>query len=166
MSRELFRTTFINRDSRLLKVYITCQYCIASLFLGMFLVLTGIMMMSYADDSLTDALTADQIKAKANNSQLFGQIVMISGCVLLVMAVILFFFSSLLFMRTTTTPPADNWRDFVEEQPQSQSTQEEVILSESTTDVNDFDGIEEDVDNRFEGDSDNQTRDKSKRTAV
>ena len=82
------------------------------------------------------------------------------------MAVILFFFSSLLFMRTTTTPPADNWRDFVEEQPQSQSTQEEVILSESTTDVNDFDGIEEDVDNRFEGDSDNQTRDKSKRTAV
>ena len=76
------------------------------------------------------------------------------------MAIILFFFSSILFLRTTTTPPEDNWINFVESQPHS--AQEEVILSEGTADVNDCNGIDEGVDNLFEGDSDNQTHDKTR----
>ncbi len=160
MSRELFRTTFINRDTRLLKVYITCQYCIASLFLGMFLVLSGIMITSYVENyRIEEGLTKEQIEEKTSNSQLFGSIILISGCLLLIMAIILFFVSAILFLRTTTSPPEDNWINFIENQRQTTSP-EEVILSESVGNVTEFDGIDERVDNLFEGDSDNTTRDK------
>src|SRR5882724_7185039 len=135
MSGELFRTTFINRDPRLLKVYISCQYCIASLFLGMFLVLSGIMVSSYYSDiHRNKGLTESQIKY---NSKMFGLIIMISGCVLLFLALILFFYSALMFLKTKTTPPEDNWINLVEDNPQTHSA---LIVPQNDVVVNGFDG--------------------------
>ena len=157
MPRELFRTTFIQRDSRLIKVYVTCQYCIASLFLGMFLVLSGIMITSYAENYRKDDLTEEQLQQKTRNSQIFGSIIMIAGLVLLVMAVILFFFSALLFMRTTTHPPSDNqWISMYNED--EEGTQRSGQRDTRPTDARELNDSSDDIEDGT--DVDHRIRDK------
>ncbi len=125
--RELFRGSIINRDSRLIPVYVSCQYSIASLFFGMFLVLSGVMVTTNAeneDENHINQSDANYFSNKNRTSRIVGLILLIAGCISISLAIILFFYASLMFMKTTTTPP--DWNC-------SQELPQEVVVCSQTS---------------------------------
>lgn len=141
--RELFRGSIINRDSRLIPVYVSCQYCIACLFLGMFLILSGIMITTFAEDEEKTFIESEvHYKPNGNSTaKAVGLIILISGCIVISLAIILFFYASLMFLKTTSTPPEENWESLQEHPP-------EIVVSPDPIDSEGHNGINTSADNQ------------------
>lgn len=117
----IFRTRIANRDPRYPLIIHLCNYFFAGLFMGMFLILSGVMLTTYAEEhqSLAPKLPPsvagsvvdgddhyqNKLYDKVWLANVLGISLLIIGCILIGLAFLTLVIASVMYLQTTTRPP-------------------------------------------------------------
>lgn len=113
MPNELFRTAIVSRDPRYPFIITLCNYSLASLFLGMFLILSGVMLTTFTEQKQSSNQEANDKKSKELVAHVFGISLLVFGCFLIIFSFAMFIIASIAYTKTTTVAPS---ADELEEQ--------------------------------------------------
>ncbi|KAH7636214.1 uncharacterized protein LOC142597432 [Dermatophagoides farinae] len=98
----LFRQQLLTQDPRYRYIVTLCNYCLATLFLGMIVVLSGVMFITYVEQKKNQD---EYDHEKISFAHKFGIILLVSGCIFLLASFIVFVVASIMYVRTRTEPP-------------------------------------------------------------
>lgn len=112
MPEELFRTAIVSRDPRYPLIITLCNYCLAALFLGMLLTLSGVTLTNFSEQQ-QHSQDVD-VEKKSKFAKVFGLFLLIVGCLCMISSLVILMVASLLYLKTTTTSPT-NQQDETEE---------------------------------------------------
>ncbi|OTF69877.1 hypothetical protein BLA29_011528, partial [Euroglyphus maynei] len=93
----LFRQPLLTEDPRYRYIVTLCNYFLASLFLGMVVLLSGVMLMTYVEQKKNQD---EYDHEKASFARILGIILLIGGCLFLLISFIVFIVASIMYVRT------------------------------------------------------------------
>lgn len=98
----LFRQQLLTQDPRYRYIVTLCNYFLATLFLGMIVLLSGVMLMTYVEQKKNQDKYDHE---RVSFAQILGVILLIGGCLFFLASFIVFIVASVMYVRTRSEPP-------------------------------------------------------------